>query len=129
MFGLTTLADGPHELIAQSVDGAGNQSGPSAPLNVTILTAAPLVEIVAVPFQDDLTPIIQATLGSAVPVANGQPIFLDIDRNNDDDYDDPNETATAAATIFDGKASIQVTAPLADPGLVPNAHIAGIRNP
>lgn len=116
VFDLPTLADGDYQITALAIDGAGNVGTLSEPLEIAIRTQQPIVEMITVPFQDDLTPLIKAVVTSTPPLVNGTPIYLDVDRNNDGDYDDPDELATAAATVFDNTASIQVVSPLPDPG-------------
>ena len=123
IFNLPAMADGTYQLTARSVDQAGNVSALSEPLALMVHKTIPTVTMITVPYQDDLTPIVSVAVMHSDVLPNGTPIYLDIDRNNDHDFDDANEMATAASLVVDGKASLQVNVPLADPGPLATASI------
>ena len=112
IFNLAGLTDGVHEITAQSVDGAGNLSSVSPVLEVTIRTVAPVVNMITVPYQDDLTPMYKGEITSNPNLPNGTPIYVDVDRNNDGDYDDTDELGAGQATIYNKTASVHLTNPL-----------------
>lgn len=111
-FDLDELPDGVHQFHARAVDGAGNVSALSAPRDITIRTETPVVRLITVPFQDDLTPAIRVVLDTEMPLTNGTAIYLDIDRDFDGAYDGPNEFLAGQATIYDNSALIHVNTPL-----------------
>lgn len=108
-FNLAALPDGKYQITARAVDGAGNLSSPTNPLELTVRSTAPVIQMLTVPYQDDLTPMVKAVITSTPQLTNGTPVYLDIDRNNDGDYDDPDELGTAQATVFDNNVSLHVS--------------------
>jgi aryl-phospho-beta-D-glucosidase BglC (GH1 family) len=67
------IADGPHTFTARATDGAGNLSGLSSAVSVTIDHLAPLAPIIAafgMPLSNDATPTLQgsAEAGSSVAI-------------------------------------------------------------
>ncbi|MBL9125540.1 MAG: hypothetical protein JNG90_18020, partial [Planctomycetaceae bacterium] len=108
VFAVPELPDGVHQLTAEAVDGAGNLSSLSPALSLTIRTVAPSVEMITVPYMDDLTPLVPVVVTAAPAITNGTPVFLDIDRNNDGDYDDEDETGAAEGVVYNGNATLVV---------------------
>ncbi len=117
-FTLDPLADGVYSVTAQAVDGAGNVSMLSNPLTLTIQTVAPTVEVTTfVTFSDDLTPHVTVTAFGGLGLANGTQVILDVDINNDGDFDDPGELGRTLSTLFDGGTYFELTPalPATDP--------------
>jgi hypothetical protein len=73
----TTLADGPHTLVATQTDAGGNQSGPSAPVTFVLDTTLPAAPAITVPADGsvitDVNPAIAGTgeTGATVTVLSG----------------------------------------------------------
>ena len=65
----TPLADGPHSITAQTTDPAGNVSGFSGALSVTIHTAAPLADVV------DVAPDPRTTAVSEISVVFSEAVY------------------------------------------------------
>jgi hypothetical protein len=78
----TTISDGPHVITATTEDPAGNESDPSAPVNVTVDTVAPAAPTIASPADGstttDNTPTVTGTGGQpngpVTVYAGGHPI-------------------------------------------------------
>ncbi len=110
-FTLPLLSDGLHDIKAVAEDGAN--SAPSPILTIDIRTVAPTISVATmVPFTDDVTP--HVTINSSIAGL----VRLDVDINNDGDYDDAGELARTTSSTFNGKAFFQLTPalPLTDLG-------------
>jgi PhoPQ-activated pathogenicity-related protein len=110
-FTLPLLSDGLHDIKAVAEDGAN--SAPSPILTIDIRTVAPTISVATVvPFTDDVTP--HVTIESSIAGL----VRLDVDINNDGDYDDAGELARTTSSTFNGKAFFQLTPalPLTDLG-------------
>ncbi len=109
-FTTAALGDGVHSFQALAVDGAGNVSGLSSGLPVTINTVAPAVTLSSlVTFGDDLTPHITVTASDTPALADGTEIRVDVDVNNDGDFNDANETNRTLSTLYAGSRYFQIT--------------------
>ncbi len=117
-FTLGSLNDGTHSITASAVDGAGNVSSLSNALTLTIQTVAPTVDVATlVTFSDDLTPHVTVTASGGLGLANGTQVILDVDINNDGDFNDAGELGRTLSTLYNGGSYFELTPalPATDP--------------
>lgn len=110
-FTLPLLPDGLHDIKAVAEDGAN--SAPSPILTIDVRTVVPTISVASrVPFTDDVTP--HVTVNSSIAGL----VRLDVDINNDGDYDDAGELSRTTSSTFNGSAFFQLTPalPLTDMG-------------
>ncbi|WP_199237381.1 Ig-like domain-containing protein, partial [Azospirillum sp. TSH64] len=101
----TPLADGTHAVTSRATDRAGNSSGTSAALTLTIDATAPVLS----------TPAISGIDNSANVISTGRPILTgSADPNSAVTVIVDGVTVGTATTGSDGRWSFAVTAPLAD---------------
>ena len=111
-----------------AVDGAGNVSSLSSPLALTILTAAPAVGLTTlVTFGDDQTPHVTVTASSALALANGTAVVLDVDINNDGDFDDPGELGRTLSTLYQGGSYFELTPALPATNPIDGPYLVQLR--
>ena len=101
------LADGTYNLRARVSDTAGNE-GASDVLAMIVDTTAPDVSLTGPSFTSDNTPSITVTS------TEGEIAYLDVDLNNDGDFDDEGENHYLTAMLVDGAATFDITPELAD---------------
>jgi PhoPQ-activated pathogenicity-related protein len=127
-FTLNSLNDGNYSITASAVDGAGNVSSLSSPLALAILTAAPTVGLTTlVTFGDDQTPHVTVTASSALALANGTAVVLDVDINNDGDFDDPGELGRTASTLYQGGSYFELTPALPATNPIDGPYLVQLR--
>jgi PhoPQ-activated pathogenicity-related protein len=70
-----------------------------------------------VSFGDDLTPHVTVTASSVMGLANGTAVALDVDINNDGDFDDAGELGRTQSTLYQGSSYFELTPalPATDP--------------
>jgi PhoPQ-activated pathogenicity-related protein len=66
-------------------------------------------------FTVDVTPqvTVTATPGTFGDLPNGTPVYLDVDLNNDGDFNDPGEFGRTESTLYNGKSTFSLTPALA----------------
>lgn len=116
---IPALPDGDHEVYASIIDAAGNVGGEGAPLQFRVSTVAPLVELVTQPYTPDLTPHVRVALVTDAGSAANAPFAIDVDLNNDGDYDDAGELNYTQAQLNNGLQEIGLARAL------PSAQSAG----
>ena len=101
-FTLPLLSDGLHDIKAVAEDGP--YSAPSPILTLDIRTVVPTISVATkVPFTDDVTP--HVTVDSSIAGL----VQLDVDINNDGDFDDAGELSRTTSSTFNGSALFQLT--------------------
>jgi uncharacterized delta-60 repeat protein len=108
-------ADGTYAYSFSVVDAAGNESALSAALDVTIDTTPPMVALVG-PTEptDDTTPSVSVTASDANGLPDGTTVMLDVDLNNDGDFDDAGELGYTTSSLVGGTTTFDVSPALAD---------------
>jgi PhoPQ-activated pathogenicity-related protein len=117
-FTLGSLGDGTYSVTASAVDGAGNVSSLSGAMSLTIQTVAPNVVVsTVVTFSDDLTPHVTVAADGDLGLADGTQVVLDVDINNDGDFDDAGELGRTLTTLYNGGSYFELTPalPATDP--------------
>ena len=100
--------DGAHDYTVRSVDAAGNESVESSVLTVNIDTAMPTVALVASATTTDTTPNVTVTAFDDSELPDGTAVALDVDLNNDGDFDDAGERGYVCAALTGGAATFDI---------------------
>ena len=75
----------------------------------------PVVTLTAPAVTNDSTPLVTVQVSDPDgTIANGTTVRLDLDRNNDGDFDDPGEVNSASGTTVGGSATFSISPALAD---------------
>ena len=102
------VSDGTHQIKVVAQDGAGNV-GTSSQLTITISTSLPSVTVATMAdFTDDVTPHVTVTASDDLGLANGTMVSLDVDLNNDGDFNDAGELGRTHGTLYNGSAYFQL---------------------
>lgn len=126
-FTLAPISEGPHSLKVTSEDAAGNLAE-SGTLVIQISTVAPVVAASTIAsYTDDLTPHVTVTAAGPVVLTNGTQVVLDVDLNNDGDFDDAGELGRTLSTLFNNKSVFQLTPALDPTDPVDGAYLVQVR--
>ncbi len=92
------------------------------------IAAPPVVSLTTlVTFGDDLTPHVTITASSALGLADGTQVVLDVDINNDGDFDDPGELARTTSTLYQGGSYFELTPALPATNPVDGPYLVQLR--
>ncbi|MBJ7347507.1 MAG: hypothetical protein JHC87_02920 [Thermoleophilaceae bacterium] len=111
----SALADGPHVITAKAIDAAGNQSGPSNTVNLTVDTVAPAAPVIAVPlsgrFSSDNTPTVSGTAeaNTTVKVYDGASLVCTTTANGSGDWTCDTSVLTDGLHVLTAKSTDAAT--------------------
>lgn len=121
----STLTQSGVVIRASVTDSAGNVSPLSAAANFQLLLTAPAVTLgsgglldegvpTIAPFITDVTPnlVVTGQDGGGEPLPNGTAFVVDVDLNNDGDFDDSGEQDNTSRTLWDGQQTFALATPL-----------------
>ncbi len=125
--GTGDLAVPPPTTVTNFYDTTGdNQLSPRDLLNVINgLLTPPTVEVsMLTPFTVDVTPqvTVDVTPASGTKLTNGTVVDLDVDLNNDGDFNDPGELSHTQSTLYNGQSTFDLT-----PALTNNSDLYSVR--
>ncbi|MGD9724096.1 MAG: PhoPQ-activated protein PqaA family protein [Pirellulales bacterium] len=124
-FTLSALGSGLYLIEATAEDGAGNVSAFSDGLTIEIDADAPaMTATTLVTFSDDRTPHVTVT---GAGLANNTQVRIDVDINNDGDFDDAGESNRTQALLYNGSAYFQIDPALPATNAIDGPYLVQIR--
>jgi PhoPQ-activated pathogenicity-related protein len=121
-----TLSNGLHTLHLRGTDAKGtivNQD-----VTFTLDTVLPTISAsTMMSFTDDLTPHVTVGASDNFALANGTQVRLDVDLNNDGDFNDAGETNRTLSTLYSGGSYFQLNPALPATDGLGQAYLTQIR--
>jgi PhoPQ-activated pathogenicity-related protein len=111
-----TLIDGNRTVLLRTSDPYGHIS------TIPLALALRRLDLATAPLSDDITPQVIVQVAPSLGLANGTPVKIDVDMNNDGLYT-PTELNYATGTLFNNAATFELA-----PGLLTSQVVGGAYN-